>query len=180
MCDRAEFDSGRKLETAPRLFIGATVNPFVPPYADRVINMEKKILAGARFIQTQFCFDVGLLESFMREVRRRELHTRAHILVGVGTLSSARALAWMAGNVPGVHIPTTFIERVAKAPDQRQAASQACLQIIRAVTQIEGVAGIHVMGHRNEDTLAEIIRDSGLRGLPESQTNPYAITGDTA
>jgi methylenetetrahydrofolate reductase (NADPH) len=37
-----------------------------------------------------------------------------------------------------------------------------CIEIIRALSQIEGVAGVHVMGHRNEDVLAEIIVESGL------------------
>ena len=170
MCDRGEFASGRKLETPPDFFIGATVNPFVPPFADRIANLEKKILAGARFIQTQFCFDVALFEDFMSEVRRRGLHRRAHILVGVGTLASARALAWMGRHVPGVHVPPALIERIGRASDQKQAAKQACLDIVRAVSRIEGVAGIHVMGHRNEATLAEIIVESGLR--PQPYLNP--------
>jgi 5,10-methylenetetrahydrofolate reductase len=81
MCDQGEFASGRKLDRAPDLFIGATVNPFVPPYRDRVANLENKIVAGARFIQTQFCFDVPMAD-FMREVRTRELHKRSAIIVG--------------------------------------------------------------------------------------------------
>ena len=105
MCDQGQFASGRKLETPPDLFIGATANPFVPPYRDRVANLEKKIVAGARFIQTQFCFDVEMFEDFMRAVRERELHRRAKLIVGVGTLGSAKALAWMAAHVPGVHVP---------------------------------------------------------------------------
>jgi 5,10-methylenetetrahydrofolate reductase len=100
MCDRGEYASGRKLETPPDLFVGATANPFVPPHVDRIANLEKKIVAGARFIQTQFCFDLQLFEAFMAEVRRRELHRRAHIIVGVGTLGSAKALKWMGDHVP--------------------------------------------------------------------------------
>ncbi len=169
MCDRGEFASGRRLETPPDLFIGATVNPFVPPYRDRIANLEKKILAGARFIQTQFCFDVGLFEDFMAEVRRRGLHERAHILVGVGTLGSAKALKWMATHVPGVHVPEALIERIGRAEDPKRAAKAACIETIRALSGIEGVAGIHVMGHKNEDVLAQIIEESGLRRQPRLQ-----------
>ena len=115
MCDRGEYASGRKLETPPDFFIGATANPFVPPYTDRIANLEKKVVAGARFIQTQFCFDVAMFEEFMREVRRRELHKRAHFIVGVGTLGSAKALSWMAAHVPGVHIPKPLLERIGSA-----------------------------------------------------------------
>jgi 5,10-methylenetetrahydrofolate reductase len=162
MVDRGEFASGRKLEHPPRLFVGATANPFVPPFADRVANLEKKIVAGARFIQTQFCFDVPRLEQFMTEVRRRGLHQQARIIVGVGTLSNAKALRRMGTHVPGVHVPESLLARIAAAPDQKVAAREACIETIRALRQIEGVAGVHVMGHRNEDTVAEIaerIRD---------------------
>jgi methylenetetrahydrofolate reductase (NADH) len=173
MCDQGQFASGRKLETAPDLFIGATANPFVPPYRDRVANLEKKIVAGARFIQTQFCFDVEMFEDFMQEVRQRELHRRAKMIVGVGTLGSAKALAWMAAHVPGVHVPAILLERIGGAQDQRLEGKRVCIEIIRALTQIEGVAGVHVMGHRNEDVLAEIILESGLGpGARPGQTQP--------
>jgi methylenetetrahydrofolate reductase (NADPH) len=162
MCDQGQFASGRKLDTPPDLFIGATANPFVPPYRDRVANLEKKIVAGARFIQTQFCFDLEMFEDFMRAVRERELHRRARLIVGVGTLGSAKALAWMAAHVPGVHVPARLLERIAGAKDQRLEGKRVCIETIRALAQIEGVAGVHVMGHRNEDVLAEIILESGL------------------
>jgi 5,10-methylenetetrahydrofolate reductase len=170
MCDQGEYASGRQLETPPDLFIGATANPFVPPYEDRIANLEKKIVAGARFIQTQFCFDLGLFEQFMSEIRQRELHKRAHIIVGVGTLSSAKALKWMANHVPGVHVPDELLARVGGAADQKAAAKTACIEIIRNLASIEGVAGVHVMGHRNEDVLAEIITESELRSQPRLQT----------
>lgn len=166
MRDRGTFASGRALETPPRLFLGATVNPFVPPYRDRIANLEKKIDAGARFVQTQFCFDVAMLEAFMREVRTRELHRRSTILVGVGTLGSARALRWMAAHVPGVHIPEPLLERIGRAADQKAEAKQVCIETIEAVLGIDGVAGVHLMGHRNESVLAEIIVASGLRRQP--------------
>lgn len=170
MCDRGEYASGRKLETPPDFFIGATANPFVPPYVDRIANLQKKIIAGARFIQTQFCFDVAMFEEFMVEVRRRELHKRAHIVVGVGTLGSAKALKWMGEHVPGVHVPPSLLERIGSAANQKLEAKQACIDTIRALADIEGVAGVHVMGHKNEDVLAEIIAESGLRRRPRLQT----------
>ncbi len=163
MCDKGTFASGRKIEQPPNLFVGATVNPFVPPYQDRIGNLEKKVIAGARFIQTQFCFDVERFTDFMREVRRRELHKQAQIVVGVGTLSSAKALKWMADHVPGVHIPSPLIEQIACAPNQMLAAKRLCLEIIDGLLSIDGVSGIHLMGHKNEHVLAEIIVESGIR-----------------
>jgi len=170
MCDRGEFASGRKLDIPPDFFIGATANPFVPPYGDRIANLEKKIVAGARFIQTQFCFDVARFEAFMLEVRRRELHRRARIIVGVGTLHSVRALRWMAEHVPGVCVPEHLLARIAGSGDQQAEAKRACIEIVRAVAAIEGVAGVHLMGHKNEDVLAEIIIESGVRKIASIQS----------
>jgi len=166
MVDRGEFASGRKLETPPRLFIGATANPFVPPYRDRIANLEKKIVAGARFIQTQFCFDVPMLADFMTELRAHGLHRRARIIVGVGTLSTARAMRRMATHVPGVHIPEDTLRRIDAAADQRAEGKRVCIEIIRAIRSIEGVAGVHLMCHRNDEVLAEIIAESGIRAAP--------------
>jgi methylenetetrahydrofolate reductase (NADPH) len=169
MRNEAAFASGRKLETAPNLFIGATANPFAPPYAERVANLELKVSAGARFIQTQFCFDVRLLEKFMKAVRERDLHRQAKIIVGVGTLGSAKALQWMARNVPGIHVPTPLLERIAAAEDQRAEGIRACIEMIHRLAAIDGVAGVHLMGHRNEDALARIIVEAGLRSVPLRQ-----------
>ena len=162
MCDRGEYASGRRLEpprpissSAPRRI------PSCRPIADRIANLEKKVVAGARFIQTQFCFDVAVFEDFMREVRRRELHRRARIIVGVGTLGSARALRWMAAHVPGVHVPEALLARIEAAADQKAEGEAGLHRDVQALAAIEGVAGVHLMGHRNEDVLAEIIVESG-------------------
>jgi 5,10-methylenetetrahydrofolate reductase len=163
MRDHGVFASGRKLEVVPNLFLGATANPFVPPYRDRIVNLEKKVEAGAQFIQTQFCFDVPLLADFMRELRARELHRRCAIIVGVGTLSSAKSLRRMAEHVPGVHIPETVLQRIASAENQRREAKTVLIETLRSVSEIEGVAGVHLMGYRNDEILAEAIAESGIR-----------------
>lgn len=163
MRDRGTYASGRKLDVAPNLFLGATANPFVPPFRDRIANLEKKIDAGAQFIQTQFCFDVPLLADFMGEVRARELHKRCTIIVGVGTLSSAKSLRRMAQHVPGVHIPESFLQRIAGAKNEKAEAKAVLIEIMQAVSEIEGVAGVHLMGYRNDEMLAEAIAESGVR-----------------
>jgi len=163
MRERAAFASGRKLDVAPSLFLGATANPFVPPYRDRIANLEMKVDAGASFIQTQFCFDPKLFAEFMREVRARELHKRCTIIVGVGTLGSAKALRRMAEHVPGIHIPEFLIQRIARADDQRAEGKRLLIETIHALAEIEGVGGVHLMGYKNERILAETIVEAGLR-----------------
>ena len=103
------------------------------------------------------------MADFMREVRLRELHKRSTIIVGVGTLSSAKSLRRMVEHVPGVHIPGSVLQRIAGAGDQKAEARTVLVETIRAVSEIEGVAGVHLMGYRNGDILAEAIDKSGIR-----------------
>jgi 5,10-methylenetetrahydrofolate reductase len=174
MTARGTYASGRPLDGPPRLFLGATANPFAPPFVDRVDNLERKIDAGARFIQTQFCFDLDRLQAFLDEACRRGLHRRAALLIGVGTLSSAKGLKWMAEHVPGVVVPDALIARIAAAADQKAEGRRICVETIGALRRIEGVAGVHLMGHKNEATLAQVIVDAGLAAprRPVSHAEP--------
>jgi 5,10-methylenetetrahydrofolate reductase len=53
--------------------------------------------------------------------------------------------------------------RVSASADQKAEGKQFLVETIRALATIEGVAGVHVMGFRNEKLLAEAIRESGVR-----------------
>jgi len=162
--EKGQFLSGRKLEVPPRFFLGAASNPFVPPYDYRPIRLMKKVRAGADFIQTQYCFDVQRLQSFMQEVRAMGLHKRVYILVGVGPLRSAKAADWMRTHVPGVVIPDDVIHRLNSVvpSSQREEGKRICVEIIQQVHEIEGVSGVHVMAYRQEELVAEIIHEAGL------------------
>ncbi|MDX1540121.1 MAG: methylenetetrahydrofolate reductase, partial [Geminicoccaceae bacterium] len=154
-----------KLTKAPEVFVGAAENPFAPPFEFRPLRLAKKVQAGAQFIQTQYCYDLPVLERFMTGVRALGLHERCFILVGVGPLASARAARWIRANVPGVHIPDPVIERIEKAPKQREEGKRVCIELVEQIREIEGVAGVHLMAYRQEESVAEIIDRAGiLRG----------------
>ena len=164
MRDQGVFLSGRELTTPPKLFLGAAVNPFAPPFDWRPQRMAKKIQAGADFFQTQYCFDVPRLVTFMQQVRDLGLHQRAFILAGVGPLRSARAAEFIRDKVPGVHIPDAVMERLAKTPKKQQAeeGKRICIEIIGQVRAIEGVHGVHLMAYRQEETVSEIVERARL------------------
>ena len=168
MRDESVFLSGRKLTTAPRLFLGAAANPFVQPFDWRPLRLAKKIAAGADFIQTQYCFDLPRLKTFMARARDLGLHEKAFILVGVGPLRSERAAEFMRNNVPGVVIPDAVVERLRKTPkaQKRAEGKKICIEIIQQVREIEGVAGVHVMAYRQEELVAQIVQEAGLLPRP--------------
>ena len=162
MRDEGRFLSGRKLAVPPRVFLGAAENPFVPPYDFRPLRLAKKVAAGAQFIQTQYCFDIPLLERFMARVRDLGVHERCFILVGVGPLASPRVARWMRSNVPGVHIPDAVIARLEGAEKPKAEGKRLCIELIQQIREIAGVGGVHVMAYRQEELVSDIISESGV------------------
>ena len=174
MRDQGRFLSGREITTPPRLFLGAAANPFAKPFDYRPVRLAKKIEAGANFFQTQYCFDVDRLRSFMKQVRDLGVDQKSCILVGVGPLRSERAAEFMRNKVPGVRIPDPIVERLRKAPESRkqEVGKQICVEIIQQVQEIDGVAGVHVMAYRQEELVAEIIEEAGLLPRPRQPKAP--------
>ena len=171
--DEGRFLSGRKLSSPPQVFLGAAVNPFVPPLDYRPTHFAKKVAAGAEFVQTQYCYDVPLLRRFMDRAREQGLHEQCFILVGVGPLASAKTARWMRSSVPGVHIPDAVAERIERAgppKEQKAEGKRLCVELIQEIREIPGVHGVHIMAYRQEEFVSDIIQASGvLQVLPALQ-----------
>ena len=93
--------------------------------------------------------DLGLLE-------------KVFILPGVGPLASARTALWIRNNVPGIHIPDELIKRLEGAAEPKQEGQQICIELIQQIREVEGVSGVHVMAYRQEESVADIIKQSGV------------------
>ena len=143
------------------MFLGASANPFAPPLDFRVINLARKIAAGAQFIQTQYCYDVARMQAFVSEAGDRGLLENCFLLAGVGPLASAKTARWMINNVPGVYIPDAILARLDGAKDQREEGIRICIEIIQQVKEIKGISGVHVMAYRQEKQVPRIIEESG-------------------
>ena len=162
MRDEGKFLSGRKLTTPPAIFLGAAENPCIPPYEYRAERLEKKVRAGADFIQTNYIFDVDLFRRFMSRVRDMGLDEKTFILAGVGPLASAKTARWMRANVPGIHIPDAVIDRLERAAKPAEEGKKLAIELIQQVREIGGVKGVHVMAYRREHLVGEIIEESGV------------------
>ena len=172
MRDESAFLSGRTLSTPPRLFLGAAANPFAPPLDFRPQRLAKKVAAGAQFVQTQYCFDVDRLKTYMARVRDLGLLEKVFILPGVGPLASAKSAEWIRKNVAGVHIPDAVIQRLAGAKDQKQEGVDLCVELMQEIKEIEGVSGIHLMAYRQEHRIGEIVSKSKVLGTREPWSPP--------
>ncbi len=168
MRDEKVFFSGEAIkEHEPRFFIGAVANPFADPFEFRVDRLEKKIEAGAQFIQTQCIFDMERFERFMEMVRERGLDQRAHILAGVTPLKSWKAAKYMQSSVSGMIVPDAVIERLKAAEDPKKEGVEFCIEQIKHIKEnVKGVHGVHIMAIAWEEIVPEIVQRCGLHPRP--------------
>lgn len=168
MRDEKVFFCGEPIkEHEPRFYIGAVANPFADPFEFRVARLEKKIEAGAQFIQTQCIFDMERFERFMEMVRERGLHERAHILAGVTPLKSWRAAKYMQTSVSGMIVPEELVQRLKNAEDPKKEGVDICVEQIKYIKEnIKGVHGVHIMAIAWEEIVPEIVQRCGLYPRP--------------
>lgn len=170
MRDESKFFCGEDIkENQPAFYIGAVANPFADPFEFRVDRLEKKIEAGAQFIQTQCVFDLERFERFMELVRARGLDQRAHILAGFTPLKSWRAAKYLQTGVSGMSVPEALAERLKNAEDPKKEGVAVCVEQIRHVREnISGVHGVHIMAIAWEEIVPEIVEQAGLLPRPEA------------
>jgi methylenetetrahydrofolate reductase (NADPH) len=170
MRDRKIFACGEEIRNSkksevkePRMFIGAAANPFADPFEFRVSRLQKKVDAGADFIQTQCIYDMDRFERWMEQVRTRDLHKKCKILTGVTPLKSLGMTKYMRDKVAGVTVPGYYVERMSRAEDPKAEGINICVEQIQRLRNIEGVAGVHIMAIEWEEKVPEIVEKAGLK-----------------
>ncbi|NLZ27721.1 MAG: methylenetetrahydrofolate reductase [Firmicutes bacterium] len=167
MRDENRFIGGDELEHPFTMFIGAVANPFADPFEYRVDRLEKKIEAGADFIQTQCVFDLDRFKEWMKRVVDRGLHERCAIMAGFTPVKSLGAARYMKNSVAGITIPDSLIERLKGAEDKKAEGIKICVESIQECREIEGVAGVHIMAVAWEEKVPEIVEKAGLYPRPK-------------
>ena len=164
--DEGKFIGGDQLKTPLSYFLGAVANPFADPFTYRVDRLEKKIAAGAGFIQTQCIFDLPRFKRWMELVRERGLHKKVAILGGITPIKSMGAARFMKNKVSGIIIPDEIIDRLRGAQNKKQEGLNIAVETIKQLKEIEGVAGVHLMAIAWEETIPEIVERAGLYPRP--------------
>ena len=165
--------SGRELDPAPHLFLGAVENPGAPPYEYRVARALKKVRAGARFFQLQVCFEPPRLERFLAEAYAQGLPAEAALLPSICLVRSPSALRYIDEKVPGISVPAATIERVERAADPEEACFEVGVELAAHALAQPGVAGLHLISFRREAGIARLCRRLGIPTREEREANGY-------
>lgn len=151
---------GNDLEGGVSFCAGAIVTPEANPIEPQLIKFEKKVEAGAEFIQTQAIYDIDNFKRFMDYARPSEVK----ILAGIILLTSWRMAEFMNKNVPGVIVPQELIEEMKGAP--KGGAIQKGIEIAGRMTrQIKEESicdGVHIMAIGREEVVPDILQEAGI------------------
>jgi len=154
--------TGTKIDGAVRLVLGAADLPVDPKPGWEPKGLKAKIEAGADFVQTQFCMDTGVVRRYTE--RLREAGVDIPILIGVAPIPSARSARWMKEKLFGTIIPDAFIDRLERAADAKAEGRRICVEVLRELAEIPGVAGAHVMAPMNFAEIPAVVSESGVAG----------------
>jgi len=189
MREKGIFECGDEFKgTKASFLVGAAAAPFADPIEFRPLRLAKKIKAGANFIQTQLVYDVKEFSKYMEKVRDLGVHKEAFIMAGVGPIKSPGMAKYMKNNVPGILVPDDVIDRMSEAgkkwagkkaadlaPEEKKARSKAwqeegikvCIDLIKEIKKIDGVAGVHIMAIEWEEAVKPIVEGADLFPRPE-------------
>jgi methylenetetrahydrofolate reductase (NADPH) len=160
MSEEGTLPSGTEIEKKPELFIGAADIPADPKPGWEPKGLLAKAQAGAHFVQTQFCMDMGLVRRYA--ARLREIGFKLPILIGIAPIPSARSARWMREKLFGTVIPDEIVERLERAKDPKAEGRKICVEILQELAEIPGIAGAHVMAPMNFAEIPLAIAESGV------------------
>jgi 5,10-methylenetetrahydrofolate reductase len=151
---------GNDLEGGISFCAGAIVTPEANPIEPQLIKFEKKIEAGAEFIQTQAVYDLDNFKRFMDYARQFPVK----MLAGIILLTSAPMARFMNKNVAGVFVPEELIDEMASAPKGRKLEKgiEIAGRMIKRIHDEKMCDGVHIMAIGKEEFVPDIMSAAGL------------------
>jgi 5,10-methylenetetrahydrofolate reductase len=152
---------GNDLDGSVSFCAGAIVTPEANPLEPQLIKFEKKVEAGAEFIQTQAVYDLDRFKEFMNYARQFPVK----ILAGIILLTSAPMARFMNKNIAGVNVPQEYIDEMDSAPKGRALTKgiEIAGRMIKRIQEEKMCDGVHIMAIGKEELVPDIMSAAGLR-----------------
>jgi methylenetetrahydrofolate reductase (NADPH) len=147
-----------ELDGTPEFFKGCCVTPCADEVEPQIIKLEKKVAAGAQFVQTQAVYDPKAFEDFMKRVE----HIKVPILVGIVMLKTAGMAKYMNRSVPGVVVPKELVKELSDADKKERAkvSVKICGRLVREMKDM--CRGAHLMTLGWDKYVPDILAEAQL------------------
>ncbi len=122
---------GNDLQGKPHFCVGTTVNAGAKGHILdlEIMDMEKKIRAGAEFFITNSIYDVSLIEKFSKRVA----HFKVPLIVSITLLKSVGMARYMNKHIEGTFIPDSIIDQLMRASDKQEESIRIAADLINGM-----------------------------------------------
>ncbi|MDH3998178.1 MAG: bifunctional homocysteine S-methyltransferase/methylenetetrahydrofolate reductase [Desulfuromonadales bacterium] len=133
---------GADINGQTEFLLGAAFNPNPKNLSGQLRKLEKKLKAGARFVQTQPIYDVATLQRMVAAVQPFD----APVLVGIMPLVSERNAEFLHNEVPGIQLPEAVRRQMAgkSGEEGRATGLKLALEVVEA-GRAAGVGGYYLI-----------------------------------
>ena len=140
---------------APKFAKGAVVSPCSESVDAQLAKMERKVMAGAEYFQTQAVYEPEKFIEFMEKAKQ----FGKPVQLGIVIPKSAGMAKFMNNNVAGIHIPQDMIDELAADKEKAKAGItgiEIAARIIKACKPY--CQGVHIMALGWESKVPELLK----------------------
>ena len=152
--------SGNPLVGEPPKFAkGAVVSPISDSVDAQLAKMERKVMAGADYFQTQAVFEPEKFIAFMEKAKQfgKPVH------LGVIIPKNAGMCKFMNRNVAGVHVPQEMIDALAADKERAKAGITGVEIAAKIIKECRPYCqGVHIMALGWEDKVPALLEMAGI------------------
>ena len=140
---------------APKFAKGAVVSPCSDSVDAQLAKMERKVMAGAEYFQSQAVFDSEKFISFMEKAKQ----FGKPVQLGVIIPKNAGMCKFMNRNVAGVHVPQDMIDALAADKERAKAGITGLEIAAKIINECRPYCqGLHIMALGWEAKVPELLK----------------------
>jgi len=144
---------------APSFAKGAVVSPCSDSVDAQLAKMERKVMAGAEYFQTQAIFEPEKFIKFMEKAKQFGKPVQLGIIIP----KSAGMAKFMNKNVAGIHVPQDMIDELAADKEKAKAGITGVEIAARIIKECKPYCqGLHIMALGWEDKVPMLLEKAGL------------------
>ena len=139
----------------PKFAKGAVVSPCSDSVDAQLAKMERKVMAGADYFQTQAVFEPEKFIKFMEKAKQ----FGKPVQVGIIIPKSAGMSKLMNNNVAGIHVPDEMIEELKKDKEKTKAGITGVEIAARIIKECKPYCqGVHIMALGWESKVPDLLK----------------------
>lgn len=143
----------------PKFAMGAVVSPCSESVDAQLAKMERKVMAGAEYFQTQAVYEPEKFMQFMEKAKQ----FGKPVQLGIVIPKSAGMAKFMNQNVAGIHIPQDMIDELAADKEKAKAGITGVEIAARIIRDCKPYCqGVHIMALGWESKVPDLLNLAGL------------------